>query len=278
MGYRESQSAAANLFRVTRNLQARLQQIQAYQNKDLTPQALIDWKDRARGTVIAAAQEKARAYVKTATDGRDFARSRVIDLRPRVDPNNVAQLTVSAQTWDLVIKPLRERGRSWFEIAEHADWVTLQALTRFAEQIIRTEETPTQIEIMRGNGPAPSNVEQILSNLQRTIDARVAQIHPDEEARQLFQEAEKAEGAAHAVEVMAAHLGGVRDATTTVPGLIAGKSLLYELDIFPKEAPLTAEQQDRVLEVLHANGPRYASAVAGFGEDQDAAYTVLPAA
>ena len=181
-----------------------------------------------------SAQARAERILKIATDGREFAESKVASLRPVIDPDNVAQLTRSAQAWEMTIKPLRDQGKSWFEIAEVLDADGLLALGRFAEQTIRLTETKHDAPI-------------ILGNLQRAADKRLTDVHPDEDARIAFKEAEEARQYEHTVASVALQVGSVKNAAQAASVMITAKHLIHPLGTVPDTPAPTLELMDNML-------------------------------
>jgi hypothetical protein len=212
MGVQETKQATANLFRLMQNLQTRLGAARAYTDKDLTAQGLENARqsmaDRSRATAAAKAQK----LLGIAKDGAAFAQSRLQEVRPVFDPDNVAQLTRSAQAWQMLVQPMRDEGKSWFDIAKVADMDMMLAIQRFAPQRIGLDD--------------PNDASVILGNLEVAIDRRLAEIHPDPEAKQLFEDARAA--ADHMV--LAQHLADATDSRSPsqVSGALAvAKSYAY---------------------------------------------------
>lgn len=94
-------------------------------------------RDDRTKTTLAATKAKSQSFVKIARDNRDAAETRVAPHRPKVDLNDVAQLTRTAQTLEMIVKPMRDKGLNWSESVAAADWETLHALARFAEQTVK---------------------------------------------------------------------------------------------------------------------------------------------
>lgn len=201
--------------------------------------------------------------MQIARDGRDSAESRVAGHRPKVDLNDVAQLTRTAQTWEMVIKPMRDKGMNWSDIAAAADWETLHALARFAEQTVKLED------------PADSAV--ILRNLDLAMNRRTAEIHPDETARELFREAAEAEAALTAANSMAVALDQAYSPQGVTSALVYGMRSLHPMGLLPQEPALTSEQQDHLTDLIKVHGVGLAAKTIAGESGVDIASTALPA-
>lgn len=246
MGVAETKRATQDLYRVIQNYQTRLTAARTYQNPDLTPDALAKERTGRAEQSRQSAAVKAAKLLQTARDGLAFAQSRLDAVRPKADPNDVAQLTRAAQAWQMIVEPMRAKGKSWFDIAKVADEDVLLALHRFAEQRIRLDE----------GDDAPL----ILGNLHTAIDRRLAEVHPDPQARQLFADARVAGDHAGLAEYLA-NAADSRRPDQLVGALIGAKSVAHQRDIeLPAGPRPTAEQLD--LLVRSSNPAAVASAVA----------------
>jgi hypothetical protein len=234
MGVLEARKATTQIYRLAENLGTRVRAVQAFNDPNLSAEGL----ERRRAEMLAKSTESAQAraafILKIATDGKAFAESQVDSLRPKVDPENVAQLTRSAQAWEMTIKPLRDAGKSWFEIADVLDADGLLALNRFAEQSIRLSESKADAQV-------------ILANLQRAADKRLAEVHPDPQARVAFKEAEEARQYASVVETVANQLGGVRNMAMAASVMITAKHLIHPLGTAPDTPAPTTETMDYII-------------------------------
>lgn len=231
MGVIEARKATTQAARLTRNTLTRLKAHTVWSDSDLTPEALSKKRGERAAATLADARRKAQALLKTARDGAAFARQQAELLRPKIDPDNVAQLTRSAQAWEMVIKPLREQGKNWSEIAAVVDMDGLAALDRFAEQQVRLTEAKQDVDI-------------ILSNLHGAKDKRIAEIHPDEAARTRYTEALEAEAYVGAVAQVAHGLDNANLATDVNRVMIGAIHTMHPMGVLPTEAPATAEQMD----------------------------------
>lgn len=179
MGVQETKQATQNMYRLLENLGTRLNAARNFKDPNLTLKGLQETQqamaDRSRQT----ATMKAQKLLSIAKAGNDFAQSRLDEARPKVDPNDIASLTRAAQAWQMVVEPALSKGQSWFDIASVADPDTLAALSRFGEQRIKLDD--------------PHGAPVIISNLHNAIDQRLADVHPDEDARQLFGDAKTAQ-------------------------------------------------------------------------------------
>lgn len=262
MGIKESRTAATNVYRVARNLEARLKAIHALHDPDLSAEGLNKAKDERTKSALAAAKAKSQAYVQIARDGRDVAESRVAEHRPKVDLNDVALLTRTAQTWEMIVKPMRDKGLNWSEIAAAADWETLHALARFAEQTVKLED--------------PNDASVILRNLDLAMNRRTAEIHPDETARELFQEAAEAEAALTAANSMAVALDNAYSPQGVQSALIFGMRSLHPMGLLPTEPALTNEQQDHLTGLIKTHGVNLAANTIAGESGVDIASSALP--
>lgn len=263
MGVKEARTAATNVYRVARNLEGRLKAIRAFHDPDLSEGGMQKARDERTKVTLTSAKAKAQSFVQTARDARDFAESRVAEHRAKVDLNDVAQLTRTAQTWEMLVKPMRAKGMNWTQIAQAADWETLQALSRFAEQTVKFEE--------------PAEAAVILRNLDLAMDRRTAEIHPNETARALFEEAAEAESALTAANSMAVALDNAYSPQGVQTALIFGMRSLHPMGLLPEEAPLTNEQQDHIVGLTQRHGIATAANTIVGEARHDIASTALPA-
>lgn len=255
--------AATNTYRIARNLQGRLNEIQGWRDPDLTAAAQQQAREDRRAAAITAAATRVEAMVKSAAEDRDFAQSRLAAHRPQVDLENVAQLNRTAQTWDMIVKPMRAAGRNWTEIAAAADTETLAALSRFAPQTVRMED--------------PADADAILANLQSAVDQRLAQVHPDGPVRELFIEAQVAQEALDATVSMSAALHGASTVAKVTEALILGQRRLHPMGLLPTEPPLEVSDQARLSALAQTKGIGAASASLGEVDSAfDIAMTALP--
>lgn len=241
MGVLEAKKATTQIARLAKNLETRLAAHRTFHDPDLTPAALLRRREELIAASLADARRKAAAILKTAQDGAAFADSQLDTYRPKLDPNDVAQLTRTAQAWEMVVKPLREQGKNWTEIAQVSDADGLLALERFAPQTIRLSESAGDADI-------------ILQNLHLARDRRLAEVAPDEVARQRFADAEAARAYAHAVAVVAGGIENVKLATDTTSVVIAATHHIHPLGTLPEGPPATAEQLDAQLSVAGGGG------------------------
>ncbi len=262
MGVKEARVAATNVYRVARNMDTRLRAIRAFNDPNLSTAGLNQARDERTKAVLASAKAKAQAFVKTAQDGRDFAASRIAEHRPKVDLENVAVLTRTAQNWDMLVKPMREKGMNWSEIAAQADWDTLHAITRFAPQTVKLED--------------PSGADSVLRNLEVAMDRRTAEIHPDETVRVLFHEALEADQALNAAKSMASAIDHAYSPEGATAALVYGQRSLHGMGLLPPEAPLTNEQQDQFYTVIKQHGVGSVSSSIGGESGRDIASAILP--
>lgn len=262
MGVKEARTAATNVYRVARNMDTRLRAIRAFNDPNLSTAGLNQARDERTKAVITSAKAKAQAFVKTAQDGRDFAASRVAEHRPKVDLNNVAVLTRTAQNWDMLVKPMREKGMNWSEIAAQADWDTLHAIARFAPQTVKLED--------------PRGADEVLRNLEVAMDRRTAEIHPDDSVRVLFQEAFEADQALSAATSMASAIDQAYSPEGVVAALVSGQRSLHGMGLLPQEPPLTNEQQDHLTELVRSHGIGVARNTVAGESGLDIVSAVLP--
>lgn len=237
MGVAETKTATADLYRVIRNYQTRLAAARAYQNDALTPdglsQARGDLAERSRQDAAA----KAARLLQTARDGLAFAQSRLDAVRPKLDPNDVAQLTRTQQAWQMIIQPMRDAGKSWFDIAKVADQDVMLALQRFGEQRIKLDD--------------PVDAPLIIGNLRTALDRRLAEIHPDPDARQLFADA-RAAGDHEGIAEYLANAADSRRPEQLVGAIIGAKQAAHQRGIdLPREPAPTAEQLDLLVRSTH---------------------------
>lgn len=263
MTINEARKAATNVYRVARNLETRLNAVRSFTDPDLSEPGLIKARDERTKAALAAAKTKSQAYVQVARNARDAAESRAAEYRPKVDLNDVAQLTRTAQTWEMVVKPMRDKGLNWSDLAAAADWETLHAIVRFAEQTVKLED--------------PADAATILRNLDVAMDRRTAEIHPDENARELFQEAAETERALTAANSMAVALDSAYSAQGVQSALIYGMRSLHPMGLLPEESPLTNEQQDNLVGLVKVHGVDLAAKTIAGKSGADIASTALPA-
>jgi hypothetical protein len=230
MGVQETKQATANLYRLIENLGTRLGAARTFTDKDLSEQGLQNARQAMAEHSRQTATVKAQKLLGIAQDGAAFAQSKLDDVRPKVDLNDVAQLARARDAWDMVVQPARDKGKSWTDVAANADEDTMLALNRFAEQRIRLDD--------------PNDAPIIISNLRTAIDRRLADTHPDAEARQLFDDARTA--ADHVV--LAQHLANAadsRNAQQVVGALVNAKSYAFHKGIqLPKTPTPTLAELD----------------------------------
>lgn len=233
MGVNETKQATRNLYRLVENLHTRLTAANTFSNGDLTPDALQRTRESMAVRSRTAAQGKAQTLLNAARDGVVFAQSRLDDARPKVDPGDVASLTRAAQAWQIVIEPARAAGTSWFDIAKTGDLDTLAALTRFGEQRIKLDDP----------GYAPT----IISNLHAAIDQRLADIHPDDSARQMFADAKDARDNFELAQRLADAATAVNP-TTLVEAIVSAKSYAHSngIDLPTDRKPTVVELDQQV--------------------------------
>jgi|GEM_PF-2834095 len=259
----EARTAATNVYRVARNLETRLKSARAFHDPNLSTPGLQKARDERTQKALEAAKSKARSYVQVARNARDAAEASLAAYRPKVDLNDVAQLTRTAQAWEMLVKPMREKGMNWTEIAQAADWEVLNALSRFAEQTINLED--------------PTDSAIILRNLDLAMNRRAAEIHPNEAVRELFQQATDVENALTAANSMAAALDNAYNPEGVQSALVYGMRSLHPMGLLPQESPLTNEQQDHLSELVRVHGAGLASNTVAGESRADIVATVLPA-
>ncbi|GAA1768384.1 hypothetical protein [Agromyces humatus] len=241
MGVLEAKKATTQIARLAQNLQTRLLAHDAFTDPDLTSEARQRRREERVAASLTDARRKAAAILKTAQDGAAFADRQLDAYRPKLDPNDVAQLTRTAQAWQMTIEPLRAQGKNWAEIAAVTDADGLLALERFAPQTIRLQESARDAEI-------------IMANLQRASDRRLAEIHTDEPARQRFVDAADAQKYLGAVSAIASGIEGVTKPTDATAVMISVKRNIHPLGTLPTEPPATSEQLDRTLSAATHGG------------------------
>lgn len=231
MGIIESRKAATDSYRLLQNLITRVHAANTFHDKDLTPEGLQNARTERLNKSRTVAAAKAQKLIQTAQDGVEFTDSKIDKFRPQVDPENVAQLTRSAQAWEMTVKPLRDQGKSWFEIMEVLDVDGLMAMDRFAEQTIRLTEAKQDAEI-------------ILHNLRDATDRRLAEVHPSEEARTAFAEATEAKELSGIVQSIAGSVESVRNQSTGAVATINATRRLHPTGLTPSGPPPTVETLD----------------------------------
>ena len=232
MGVNETKQATRDLYRLGENLHTRLTAARQFSDDRLTPEAQLAEREIMASNSHRAAVQKATALLNAARDGEAFAQSKVDAARPKTDPADIASLSRSSQAWHGIVEPARANGASWADIAQAGDMDTLAALNRFAEQSINLHES-------RADAPI------ITANMRGAIDRRLAEIHPDPQTREVFQDARDAR--AHLD--LAEHLAGAvntRDPEHLLGSLIAAKSYAHRTGIdLSKDPKPTAPELDR---------------------------------
>jgi hypothetical protein len=219
MGLKEAREAATYAARLAQNVQTRIAAHRALTDPDLTPEGLDKRRAELSEASLASARRKAAALLKAASDGRAFVDSQVEGVRPKFDPNDVAQLVRTQQAWDNTIKPQLADGKSLSDIAASADMDGVMALLRFG---------PQQVNLTKD-----VDRDTMAQNLRTSIDQRLAAIHPDESARRFFSDAAEARAFEDTVSLVANGLDHVRTPADLVGITIGVKQALVPRGAMP---------------------------------------------
>lgn len=187
------------------------EKLRTWQDSDLTAEALLRQRRERFDAVRAAAIHdiaEVQAEIETVAEK---AAAVAAPLRPVFHPDDVAELTRSADAWQFGILPQLNGGRHWGEVIESISSLDeAVAIERFAGPYVRSTNKPRE-------------AEQILADIAAGVHARHADLAPSSEARATILAANDAAALVNAVDSVAL---AVQQATPYLGSLNHAKILI----------------------------------------------------
>jgi hypothetical protein len=173
-----ARAALTGLYRTADTLLPNFGAIRAYEDPDV----LHDAQEAERGSRRAALQKaldhRATTLADHAAGALESAALRAKQYRPTVDPDNMAQLIRTDQTWNNFVRPLLDAGKSWPGVVKTLDADGLLAVERYAPAYVSSKLDRQNQHLL------PSE----LAGIQRMTDRRFIEVAPEGEAREALQQ------------------------------------------------------------------------------------------
>lgn len=215
--------------RIASNLAARLEAANSFRDSDMTPDGVNKRRQAMTDRAISSARDLVAAQVAAARSEAAAAEAAIAAHQIRPNPNDVAELTRTGQMWETLVKPMRDRGTHWNDIAAQMDADGIKTLRRFAPAIINTTES---------EGDAPI----ILGNLERAIERRTADILTDESGRAAFTSTITARPVLAAAQEALQRVDGIYSISGAAAAQIGIKRAAFAVGV-PLTPPVTGAQE-----------------------------------
>ncbi|UFS58933.1 hypothetical protein [Subtercola endophyticus] len=224
---RQAQSAVTAAYQVTERVTNALQQVAMYKNTTLTPEAVEAVKVDAQDVLLGYLRDRARTFDQNALEARTEAVKAAEPYKPKLAPNDLAQLTRTDQAWNNSVKPMLDDGKQWDQIVPMLDTDGLLAVQRFA---------PGHIALKEGSDAVP----QTIAGINRMTANRLIDVAPEGDARTALQVERDTQKFADAARVATATLATVDAARNLITAGMSVKRVTFDVGAQPGVAAATA--------------------------------------
>ncbi|OIH95103.1 hypothetical protein [Curtobacterium sp. MCBA15_001] len=173
-----ARAALTGLYRTAETLLPNFGAIRAYED----PNVLHDAQEAERGARLSSLQKaldhRATQLKEHAVGALESAAILAEKHRPKLDPDNMAQLIRTDQAWNNFIRPQLESGKSWPDIMKNLDSDALLAVQRYAPAY----------ETARSDRKTEHQLPATLAGIERMTQQRLIAVTPEGEARDALQQ------------------------------------------------------------------------------------------
>lgn len=194
---------------VLQQLRAALAAADAFADPNLTSQARDDARHTMRETAKANARAALQQIATTTADAANRAQAIAEPFRPKLNPDNQAQILRTEQAWRMNVLPQLEAGKPWSTITKNLDEDSALGVERFARSWLVANREPL------------SNIDIEYSNVVAGIRSRHAEIVANPDARAAILAEDHAAELFHAVNNVASHTAHARTVSDLTMASIA---------------------------------------------------------
>lgn len=191
-----ARAALTGLYRTADHLLPNYSAVRAYEDRDVLHEAQETERGERLKALQAAVDQRAKHFVDHAAGALESAALAADQYRPKLDPENTAQLIRTDQAWNNFIRPQLEAGKSWPDVMKTLDADGLLAVQRYAPAY----------ETARVDKENEYQLPSTLAGIERMTQRRLIDVAPEGDARNALQQHADVQQMHDVIQSAAGHL------------------------------------------------------------------------